>query len=155
MSPPFLDYLVIQASWLFYAFTASATVVLRTSEPSRPRPFAMPFYPLPPLLVTCLAAAIVVSALAKSPLFVILALAFVGAGGPVYWAAVDSSRPCYRAASALSALARSCPCSVTFTAPDVARASLSGDQNPQQQTRRDSAEDSQREGTRRGLLDYS
>ena len=82
-----------QASWLFYAFTASTTVVLRRAQPHRPRPFVMPFYPLPPLLVACLALGISVSSLAASPLFVLLALCFVGAGLPVFWLAVDPGRP--------------------------------------------------------------
>jgi hypothetical protein len=64
----------------------------------------MPLYPLPPLLVAALAACIVASSLAESPLFVVLALCFVAAGLPVFWLAVDPSRPCHAAARHLAAL---------------------------------------------------
>lgn len=74
----------MQASWLFYAFTASATVVLRRSQPERIRPFLMACYPLPPLLVALLAACLVVSSLAASPLYCTCALGFVATGLPVF-----------------------------------------------------------------------
>ena len=78
-----LDYFG-PASWLFYAFTASATVALRRKEPSRPRPFRMPLYPLPPLLVAAISACIIVASLAASPLFCSIALGFVACGVPVH-----------------------------------------------------------------------
>jgi len=69
----------------------------------------MPFYPLPPILVACLALGIVASSLAASPLFVVLALGFVGAGLPVFWLFVDPRRPVHAAASAACAkLSRAC-----------------------------------------------
>lgn len=74
----------MQASWLFYAFTASATVVLRRSQPGRKRPYLMACYPLPPLLVALLAACLVVSSLAASPLYCTCALGFVATGLPVF-----------------------------------------------------------------------
>ena len=73
-----------KASWLFYAFTGSATVVLRRKQPNLPRPFLMPLYPLPPIVVVCLSVCLVAASLAQDPLFCAIALAFVAAGFPVY-----------------------------------------------------------------------
>jgi hypothetical protein len=59
-------------------------VVLRRSQPTRTRPFLMACYPLPPLLVAVLAACLVASSLAASPLYCACALGFVAMGLPVF-----------------------------------------------------------------------
>lgn len=43
------------AVYAFYLATTAAVLVLRRREPDRPRPFRVPFYPLPPLVfgITC------------------------------------------------------------------------------------------------------
>jgi solute carrier family 7 (L-type amino acid transporter), member 9/15 len=72
------------ASWMFYAFSASALLKLRYSEPDTPRPFRVPLFPLPPIMVICIATFIMISSLSSSPLYTILALGFVGLSLPVH-----------------------------------------------------------------------
>ena len=71
-------------SWLFYAFTSSGVIVLRHKEPNLPRPFRIPFYPLPPLLTFVSSVCIVYSSLATEPLYCGLALCFVFLSYPVW-----------------------------------------------------------------------
>lgn len=78
-----LDYFG-PTSWCFYALTASALVVLRHREPGAARPYKIPLYPLPPLIVICIAAVILVSSLMVEPLFIILALGFVSLSIPAH-----------------------------------------------------------------------
>ena len=78
-----LDYFG-PASWLFYAFTSSATVALRRKLPDLPRPFRMPLFPFPPILVCVMSACIVIESLAANPLFCSIALFFVACGAPVH-----------------------------------------------------------------------
>ena len=84
-----LDYFG-PASWLFYAFTGSATIILRRQAPNMPRPFLMPLYPLPPIIVIAMSLVLVATSLAANPLYCTIALVFVAAGFPVY---VLSKRP--------------------------------------------------------------
>ena len=78
-----LDYFG-PCSWAFYAATASALIVLRWREPELPRPFKVPLYPLPPLIVIGMAVSIIVSSLSAQPLFTLLAFGFVLASFPVF-----------------------------------------------------------------------
>lgn len=48
-----LDYFG-PASWLFYGLSASALITLRYKEPDILRPFKVPFYPMPPVIVITL-----------------------------------------------------------------------------------------------------
>jgi amino acid transporter len=78
-----LDYFG-PCSWVFYALTATALIVLRTREPHADRPFRVPLYPLPPLLVILMAVGIVISALQSRPLYTAFAFIFVVLSFPVY-----------------------------------------------------------------------
>lgn len=78
-----LDYFG-PTSWLFYAFSASSVIMLRYKEPDAVRPFQVPLYPLPPLLVIAIAMVIFFSSLIESPLFTMLALVFVLLSFPVH-----------------------------------------------------------------------
>jgi amino acid transporter len=78
-----LDYFG-PTSWLFYGFSASAVIRLRYIEPDTIRPFKVPFYPLPPLVVITLAMVIFISSLIESPLFTLLALGFVVMSYPIH-----------------------------------------------------------------------
>ncbi|KAJ1399602.1 amino acid/polyamine transporter I [Ochromonadaceae sp. CCMP2298] len=78
-----LDYFG-PTSWMFYAFSASALIKLRHAEPHIMRPFKVPFYPLPPLMVMLVASVILVSSLYTNPLYVSLALGFVSLSIPVH-----------------------------------------------------------------------
>jgi amino acid transporter len=79
-----LDYFG-PVSWLIYAFTASAVIVLRQKFPEKARPFKVPLYPLPPLILVVLAVFLFVNSLSRSPGFCLLALSFVLLSVPVWW----------------------------------------------------------------------
>jgi APA family basic amino acid/polyamine antiporter len=79
-----LDYFG-PASWFFYALSSSALVTLRIREPNTLRPYKVPFYPLPPLLVIGIAIMVVSSSLLNQPLYVSLAFGFIALSIPVYY----------------------------------------------------------------------
>lgn len=78
-----LDYFG-PASWMYYAFSSSAVIKLRYSEPDTVRPFKVPFFPFPPLLVITVASYIMISSLATNPLYTSLALGFIVLAFPVH-----------------------------------------------------------------------
>lgn len=78
-----LDYFG-PATWMFYALTSSAVIVLRYREPNIPRPFQVPWYPLPPIVVIVIAIMIFVSSVMNSPAFTLLAIGFIILSFPVY-----------------------------------------------------------------------
>lgn len=78
-----LDYFG-PTTWLFYALTSASVIVLRYKEPDTVRPFSVPFYPLPPIIVVIIAIVIFVSSVMNSPLFTVLAIGFVILSIPVY-----------------------------------------------------------------------
>ena len=78
-----LDYFG-PASWCFYALSSSALIRLRIREPDAHRPYKVPFYPLPPLIVIGIAIMVVCSSLLKEPLYCSLALSFVALSVPVH-----------------------------------------------------------------------
>ena len=79
-----LDYFG-PASWCFYALSSSALITLRIREPHAFRPYKVPLYPLPPLLVIFIAICVVSSSLLKEPLYCSLALGFVALSVPVHY----------------------------------------------------------------------
>ena len=89
-----LDYFG-PCSWFFYAFSASAVIALReraapsiSSSPSSSS-FRVPWYPLPPVAVAVVAACIIVSSLARSPLYTALAFAVVALSVPFHIAFLE------------------------------------------------------------------
>jgi basic amino acid/polyamine antiporter, APA family len=78
-----LDYFG-PASWCFYALSSSALIKLRFQEPHAVRPYKVPLYPLPPLLVIGIAIMVVTSSLLHEPLYCSLALGFVALSIPVH-----------------------------------------------------------------------
>ena len=78
-----LDYFG-PASWCFYALSSSALITLRFREPDAARPYKVPLYPLPPLLVIAIAIMVVTSSLLHEPLYCSLALGFVALSIPVH-----------------------------------------------------------------------
>lgn len=78
-----LDYFG-PASWMYYAFSASALIKLRYSEPDTLRPFRVPLYPFPPLLVIGIASFVMISSLITQPLYTSLALGFIVLAFPVH-----------------------------------------------------------------------
>ena len=79
-----LDYCV-PVSWAFYALAAFSVVIMRKKEPNLPRPFKVPLYPLPPVLVVILALCIGTSSLVQNPFYCLLALGFVSLSFPCHW----------------------------------------------------------------------
>lgn len=77
-------------SWLFYAFTASAVITLRLREPEAYRPFKVPFYPIPPLVIIFAALSIVISSLTVDPLFTLLSMGFVMLSFPVHYFFIEN-----------------------------------------------------------------
>lgn len=80
-----LDYFG-PTSWLFYAFSASAVMKLRYSEPHTLRPFSVMWYPLPPIIVIAIALVIFTSSMMSEPLYTLLAIGFVLISIPVHLA---------------------------------------------------------------------
>ena len=75
------------AGWLYYALTGSSVVYLRYSQPHLRRPFRVPCYPLPPLLLVLLATVLLISSLLRSPLYCLLAMFFIAVSVPVWMVA--------------------------------------------------------------------
>jgi amino acid transporter len=78
-----LDYFG-PTSWIFYAFTGSAVILLRIQQPELPRPYHMPLYPLPPLILCLLSCGLVLNSILERPLFTLLAMAFIGLAFPIW-----------------------------------------------------------------------
>lgn len=73
------------ASWLFYAITGSSIIRLRITEPNAVRPFKVPLYPLPPVLLCAISIFLIISSIVRSPLFCLLALGLVALSLPVWY----------------------------------------------------------------------
>ncbi len=69
----------------FSALAVAATMVLRFTQPTPPRPFRVPLYPLPPLLFIGFSAWILLFTLKGRPQESLAGIAMVLAGIPLYW----------------------------------------------------------------------
>lgn len=67
--------------WFFFLLTGLALFVLRAREPQRPRPFRVPFYPLPPALFCLTSAYLLYSSLAYTGVGAVVGVVvlFIGA----------------------------------------------------------------------------
>jgi APA family basic amino acid/polyamine antiporter len=72
------------ASWIFYALVGSIVIRLRITQPDIERPFKVPLYPLPPLLLCALSLFLITSSLLQSPLYTCLGLGLVAVSYPVW-----------------------------------------------------------------------
>jgi APA family basic amino acid/polyamine antiporter len=77
--------LVIFASWILYAMTAAAVLVLRRKRPDLPRPYRTVGYPLVPVLFIIGAAILLVSTLFDRPRESLLGIGIAVAGLPFYF----------------------------------------------------------------------
>lgn len=75
---------VVFVGWIFYALGAAAVVALRLKRPDAPRPFRVPFYPLPPVLFVLAAVAIVGNQVVEQPVESAVGLGIVLLGAPAY-----------------------------------------------------------------------
>ncbi len=76
--------MVIFSEWIFYALTAFAVIVLRRKQPSLPRPYKVPGYPLVPLAFVLVAIGLLWSTLLTYPRESGLGLILIAAGLPYY-----------------------------------------------------------------------
>lgn len=70
---------------IFSALAVTSVVALRRLEPELPRPFRVPWYPLPPALYLAFAGVIVAYTLTERPWESFYAIVTVLAGAPLYW----------------------------------------------------------------------
>jgi len=78
-----LTYVVFM-SWLWFALAALAIFVYRRREPSAPRPFKTPGYPITPILFVLSGLVIVVNTVFAQPRQSLIGLAITVAGLPAY-----------------------------------------------------------------------
>ena len=78
---------VIFASWILYAMTALAVIVLRIKRPELERPYRTWGYPLVPIVFVLVAALLIVATLMDSPWESVKGLVVIAAGLPfyIYW----------------------------------------------------------------------
>jgi amino acid transporter len=93
-----LDYCV-PVSWAFYALTSFCVVMLRKKEPNAYRPFKVPLYPLPIIVVLILAIGISASSIIQSPFYCLLAFGFVSISFPVHMYWFEGRGICFRSKS--------------------------------------------------------
>ena len=79
----FFMYVCIMYYGLLICLTSSL-YRLRIIEPDINRPFKIPFFPLPPLLVICIACFIIISSISSTPLYTILAFIFIFLSLPIH-----------------------------------------------------------------------
>lgn len=77
---------VVFIGWIFYALGGLAIFAYRRREPTMPRPFRTPGYPVTPILFVAAAAAIVVNTIVSQPGRAALGLGLVLLGIPAYYA---------------------------------------------------------------------
>lgn len=73
------------AAWFFYGLTGIGVLLLRRSQPDRPRPYRMPGYPVTLLLFVAVAAAFVINTFMATPGPAIVGSILIAAGIPVYF----------------------------------------------------------------------
>lgn len=76
---------VVFVAWVFYALSAFAVIKLRYTEPDAPRPYKTWGYPVTPIVFILMALALIVSAVASSPLGSLLGVAVILLGLPGYY----------------------------------------------------------------------
>ncbi len=73
------------AAWVFYGLTSMAVLVLRRSQPDRPRPYRMTGYPVTLLIFAAVALGFVVNTFFATPGPAIVGTLLIAAGVPVYF----------------------------------------------------------------------
>jgi amino acid transporter len=85
-----LDYFG-PASWFYYALTGFGVIVLRRKEPNTHRPFLVPLYPIPPIILVTVSVCLVFTSIVASPFFTSLAFGFIALSIPVWYLLVRES----------------------------------------------------------------
>jgi APA family basic amino acid/polyamine antiporter len=73
------------AAWVFYGITSLGVIVLRRSQPQRPRPYRMSGYPVTLLVFAAVALGFVANTFATSPGPALVGTLLIAAGVPVYF----------------------------------------------------------------------
>ena len=71
--------------WLFFLLTTLSLIRLRKVEPDRPRPFAVPLYPVTPLLFAAICGYLLYSSVAYTGAGSLVGLAVLALGLPLLW----------------------------------------------------------------------
>lgn len=80
-----LTDILIFASFIFYGSTALGVLILRRTQPDRPRPYRVIGYPLVPILFCMFCAGLVVMTLVSQPREALIGLGLMATGLPFYW----------------------------------------------------------------------
>jgi APA family basic amino acid/polyamine antiporter len=76
---------VVFVGWIFYGLGGLCVIVFRRKEPTAPRPFKVPGYPVSPILFVLSAAAIVVNTVYQNPARGALGIGGAALGVPIYY----------------------------------------------------------------------
>jgi APA family basic amino acid/polyamine antiporter len=76
---------VIFASWILYAMTTAAVIVLRWKRPDLPRPYRTVGYPVVPVLFVLVACILILSTLRDSPRESLMGIGLIVLGLPFYF----------------------------------------------------------------------
>ncbi len=76
---------VIFSSWILYAMTAAAVLVLRKTQPGLPRPYRTLGYPWVPIVFVLVSFTLIVSTLVDSPRESLMGIGFIFLGVPFYF----------------------------------------------------------------------
>lgn len=76
---------IIFASWVFYALSCGAVLLLRRRKPEAPRPYRTWGYPLTPLVFIVFALALAASTIIESPTDAAIGAGMILSGLPAYW----------------------------------------------------------------------
>ena len=80
-----LGYAVF-ADWIFFALAGVALIVFRRTRPDAPRPYAVPLYPIVPLVFAIAGFAIVANTFVADPRDAAIGTAIIAIGVPVFFA---------------------------------------------------------------------
>ena len=81
-----LTDILIFASFIFYGSTALGVLILRRTQPARPRPYRVVGYPVVPILFCLFCAGLVIMTLVSQPREALIGLGLIATGLPFYWA---------------------------------------------------------------------
>eukprot|EP00656_Telonema_subtile_P009468 TRINITY_DN1444_c0_g2_i1.p1 TRINITY_DN1444_c0_g2~~TRINITY_DN1444_c0_g2_i1.p1 ORF type:complete len:496 (+),score=106.81 TRINITY_DN1444_c0_g2_i1:52-1539(+) len=79
-----LNYFGI-VSWLFYGLSGVSLIVLRNSDPDKPRPYKVLWYPFTPIMLITSSAFLILSLFINDPLPSFCVVAFLGMSVPVHY----------------------------------------------------------------------
>jgi APA family basic amino acid/polyamine antiporter len=83
---------VVFVGWIFYGLGAVAVFVFRRTEPTAPRPFRTPGYPVTPVLFVASAVALVLNTVVTQPIRGAIGIGAVLLGTPAFYAWRSRSR---------------------------------------------------------------